>query len=78
MEVNMAQKTIKLNIGGMTCQGCAGTIARYLKREEGVEEVSIDWKAGSGVVVIDPEVTSEEDILRNRVFEGHYSAELAE
>ncbi len=74
----MAQKTIKLNIGGMTCQGCANTIVRYLEREKGVEEVSIDWKAGSGVVVIDPEVTSEEDILRNRIFEGHYSAELAE
>lgn len=44
----------------------------------GVKDVSIDWKAGSGVVVIDPGVTSEEDIPRNRVFEGHYSAELAE
>lgn len=76
--VNMAEKTIKLNIGGMTCQGCANTVARYLKREKGVAEVSVDWKAGSGVVVIAPEVTSEEDIIRNRVFEGHYSAELSE
>lgn len=74
----MAEKTIKLNIKGMTCQGCADTITRYLKREEGVEQVSIDWEAGSGVVVIDPEVTSEEDILRNRAFQGHYSAKLAE
>ena len=34
----MAQKTVKLNIGGMTCQGCADTIARYLKREKGVAQ----------------------------------------
>lgn len=73
----MTQKTIKLNIDGMACQGCADTVARYLKREKGVEDVSVDWKAGSGVVVIDPEVTTEEDILGNRAFEGHYSAELA-
>ncbi len=74
----MAEKTIKLNIGGMTCQGCGDTVTRYLKREKGVDQVSIDWQGGSGVVVIDPEVTSEEEILRNRAFEGHYSAELAE
>lgn len=74
----MAEKTIKLDIKGMTCQGCAETITRYLKREKGVEKVAIDWKGGSGEVVIDPRVTSEDDILRNRVFEGHYSAKLAE
>lgn len=74
----MAQKTIKLNISGMTCQGCADTVARYLKRENGVLPVSVDWKDGSGEVVIDPEVTREEGILRNAVFQGHYSAKLAE
>ena len=73
----MAEKTIKLNIGGMTCQGCADTVTRYLKREGGVEQVSIDWEAGSGVVVIDPEAISEEEILHNAVFQGHYSAKLA-
>lgn len=72
----MTHKAVKLNIRGMTCQGCADTIARYLKREEGIEQVSIDSETGSGVVVIDPEVTSEEDILRNRAFQGHYSAQL--
>ncbi len=74
----MAQQNVKLNIGGMSCQGCADTIARYLKREKGVAQVSIDWKGGSEEVIIDPEVTSEEGIIRNRVFEGHYSAELSE
>lgn len=73
----MAQKTIKLNIGGMTCQGCADTVARYLKRENGVLQVSVDWKGGIGVVVIDPEVTSKEGILSNAVFQGHYSVSLA-
>ena len=62
----------------MTCQGSGDTVTRYLKREKGVAQVLIDWKGGSGVVVIDSEVTNEEDVLRNRVFEGHYSAKLAE
>lgn len=75
---NMAQNTIKLNISGMTCQGCADTVARYLKREKGVLKVSVDWKGGSGEVVIDSNITSEEDILSNAVFQGHYSASLAE
>lgn len=77
----MTQKIIKLNISGMTCQGCADTVTRYLKRETGVLQVSVDWKDGSGAqgeVVIDPEATSEEDILNNNAFQGHYSAELAE
>lgn len=78
LEVNISQKTIKLNIGGMSCQGCANTVIRYLKRGKGVEEVSIDWKGGSDMVVIDPELTSEEEVLHNRVFEGHYSARLAD
>ncbi|MBI2917344.1 MAG: heavy-metal-associated domain-containing protein [Chloroflexi bacterium] len=74
----MAEKTVRLNITGMTCQGCADTISRLLKKEGGVARVSIDWNAGSGVVVIDPEVTSEEDILGNRVFGAHYSASPAD
>lgn len=73
----MSQKTVKLNIRGMSCQGCADTVTRSLKKQKGVEQVSIDWGKGSGEIVINAEITGEEDILRNRVFEGHYSAELA-
>lgn len=76
-EENMDQETVKLKIHGMTCQGCADTIVRYLKLDEGVAGVSIDWKAGTGVVAYDPEVTTEEHVLRNRAFQGHYSAERA-
>ncbi len=74
----MALKSFGLKISGMTCQGCADTISRYLRKEKGVAQVSIDWEAGSAMVVIDPDVISEEEILHNSAFEGHYSVELAE
>lgn len=72
----MAGKTVRLNISGMTCDGCADTASRYLKKEKGVLEVAIQWQSGTGEVTFDPEATSEEKILASRTFQGHYSAEV--
>ena len=72
----MTGKTIRLNISGMTCDGCADTVSRYLKKEKGVLDVAIQWQSGTGEVTFDPEATSEEKILASRVFKGHYSASL--
>ncbi len=75
----MSQKSsVKLGIKGMTCQGCADTISRYLKREKGVLEVAIQWQKGTGEVTFDPELTAGENILASKAFRGHYSAEPAE
>lgn len=49
----MAGKTVRLNISGMTCDGCADTASRYLKKEKGVLEVAIQWQSGTGEVTFD-------------------------
>lgn len=74
----MTQQTINLRIRGMTCQGCADGIKIALKRQKGVREVKIDHRAGTGLVVIDPEVITAEAILNTHIFHrGLYSAERA-
>lgn len=73
----MTQKKLNLRIKGMTCQGCADNVARSLKREKGVLQVKVDWKAGTGVFVVDPEAITEQAILDSRIFQGAYSAERA-
>ncbi len=70
--------TINLKIEGMTCEGCASTIAGYLRREEGVEKAEINYEEKKATVAYDPGKTSPEKILRSRVFSNHYSAGLAE
>lgn len=71
------EKRIRLHIEGMTCQSCANTITGFLRREPGVRKAKIRFKEGGGVVVFDPERTSEESILKNKVFEsGIYRARV--
>lgn len=74
----MAENTINLRIEGMTCEGCAATISAYLRREEGVEKAEVSYGEKKARVDYDPDRTSPEKILRSRVFNNHYSAELAE
>ncbi|MFQ5795206.1 MAG: heavy-metal-associated domain-containing protein [Candidatus Bipolaricaulia bacterium] len=72
------QQKAKLKITGMTCQGCADTITRFLEKDEGVVKAEIDYGNGTGEVTFDAEVTDEERILKNRVFSAYYTAERAE
>jgi copper chaperone CopZ len=65
---------LKLRIEGMTCDGCAETVRRYLKQLDGVEDAVIDWEGGRGEVVFDPAKTDEEKILSSRAFRRQYSA----
>lgn len=73
----MAEQTVQLEITGMTCDGCAQSITRALKRSSGVQQVRVDWKMGRGDVVFDPAETSEQGILDNQVFEFGYEARVS-
>ena len=76
---SFAERKLQIPVTGMTCQGCADSIQRALKREKGVQQASADWKAGSGVVLFDPETTSADAVLSNAVFQrGVYTADRAE
>ncbi len=73
----MAEEKVQLRIEGMTCDGCAQTIERYLKQDRGVKVVRIDWRSGIAEVAFDREATDEEHILRNRAFQRQYRTALA-
>lgn len=47
-------ETVELQIGGMTCEGCAATIKSTLLETPGVAEVEVDYPAGHAQVKYDP------------------------
>jgi copper chaperone CopZ len=67
-------KTISLHVEGMTCQGCAHSLTAYLKRERGVLDVQVDWRAGRAVVTYDPALTGPKRILASQAFQGPFRA----
>jgi copper chaperone CopZ len=70
----LEKQPLTLEIKGMTCDGCAETVKRYLKQVDGVLEAAVDWDSGRGEVVYDPTKTDEETILNSPAFRRHYSA----
>ena len=64
----MANETLRLRIEGMTCDRCAQTIRRSLLRERSVKEARIDWRSGTGRIVVDPDATDAEQVLESPVF----------
>ena len=76
----MEKKSVKLRIYGMTCDDCVSTVAKGLKQQEGVLDVNVSLKDGTGQVVIDAEKAGPEALLKNRVFTkpSHYKATLSE
>jgi copper chaperone CopZ len=71
----MITQRVSLSIEGMTCDGCAQTVAQGLEREPGVSEAVVSFERGSAVVAFDPSLTDEERILKSRIFRRQYSAE---
>lgn len=73
---NMTERSILLEIEGMTCGHCAQTITRHLRGDDGVKDVRIDWESGLAEVTFDPGTTNEDKILSNRAFQQHYKVRL--
>jgi len=68
----MNKKSVKLRIYGMTCDDCAVTIGRELKKQEGILKADISFSERTGYVEIDEEKLNPEQILKNRVFSKTY------
>jgi len=68
----MKIETIKLEIGGMTCDGCVSTIEKKLEGLEGLESKSISYPDHSGLFSFDTEKTSKEEIIERINSTGHY------
>ena len=50
-------ETITLNIGGMSSQGCVGSVTRVLKALPGVANVAVKLDPGSAEITFDPSRT---------------------
>ena len=70
----MVEEKVFMQIGGMTCDGCAQGIQHALERTRGVKAVKVNWRSSQGEVTFDTHETSELDILEHPIFQGHYSA----
>jgi sulfite exporter TauE/SafE/copper chaperone CopZ len=59
----MAEKTITLRVGGMTCANCQKKIAKKLRATRGVSKATVSLGERSAVVTFDPGTVSERDIV---------------
>ena len=76
----MKEEKVKLRIYGMTCDDCVNTVSRGLKNQDGVLDVRISLKDGTGEVDIDCDRLDPEKLLKNNVFgkPSHYRATLVD
>ena len=51
--------TIKLNVAGMSCQGCADSLARRFNQESGISDASVSFDKKAAEVTFNPEEVSE-------------------
>ena len=68
----MKIETVKYEISGMTCDGCARTIEKVVRREEGIVEARVSYREKVGTFSFDPEKGSAEKITESINATGHY------
>ncbi len=55
--------TKKYNVSGMTCQGCASSVTRVIKRNKEVEDCFVNHMEGEVVVTYDENLIDDEKIM---------------
>lgn len=68
---------INFKIKGMSCNACAQSITRELKKQPGVVEAKVDFSSKSGFVMYDKAKIQEQDIFKAVEKAGDYQAEEA-
>jgi copper chaperone len=66
-------ETAVLKVGGMTCGGCVGSVARVLQAVPGVEKAEVSLEKGEARVVFDPATASLAQ-LRGAIDNAGYEA----
>ncbi len=51
-------ETVKLDVQGMTCQGCVASVTRVLKAVHGVTDAAVTLQPGAATVTFDPSRTN--------------------
>ena len=63
-ELRKSTKQTALQITGMTCATCAGSIEKALSEKQGVSRADVNFPAEKATVEYDSSVTSEKDLVR--------------
>ena len=58
------QKTVQMRIAGMTCASCAKGLESSFRNMAGVVQVTVDYKAGQAVVMLDTGKQSAEGLSK--------------
>jgi len=61
----MANQTITLPIGGMTCANCAANIERGLKKLDGVQDANVNFATEQAAVAFDHKALHVSDVVAN-------------
>ena len=70
-----AEKTITLNVKGMTCASCPYMVKKSLTKVDGVKKVDVTLKTKLAVVTFDDAKTTVE-AMTNATFEAGFPSEL--
>jgi len=71
----METKTVKFQISGMTCGGCAHTVERSVRGKNGLVEGKVSYKDKAGEFTFDAEKMTKEEIIAAINATGHYKVE---
>ena len=66
-----------LSIGDMSCESCAQTISRMLRKRDGVLSADVSFAGGRAEVRYDPDVVGPQDLIE-AVDDAGYTAEVGE
>ena len=47
-------ETVRINVLGMTCQGCVASVTRVLKAVPGVTNAAVTLRSGAAAITFDP------------------------
>lgn len=59
----MAQTTVQLHVGGMTCQGCVRSVEKKLAKVPGVASAHVDLEAKTASVEYDSARTDADQMI---------------
>lgn len=64
-QIKEGSAKVGLTISGMTCDHCAVTIEKIVKRNKGVKSADINFKNGTGEIEFDPAAISKDEIIQS-------------
>ena len=77
-QIKDALDKIDLTITGMTCDHCAVTIEKIVKRNVGVKSAAVNYKNGKGEIEFNPETISKDEIINAINSSKTYRAKLSD